>query len=39
MIVCLVCDGFDKIPKDMKEYMLKYKLFDERIMQEKGFMK
>ena len=39
MIVCLVCDGFDKIPKDMKEYMRKYKLFDERLMQEKGFMK
>lgn len=39
MIVVLVCDGPDKIPKDMKEYMKEHKLYDERILQEKGFMK
>ena len=39
MVVVLVCDGFDKIPKEMKAYMRRHKLFDERILREKGFMK
>jgi len=39
MVVCLVCDGFDKIPTEMKDYMRRHKLFDERILQEKGFMR
>ena len=39
MVVCLVCDGFDKIPEEMKAYMKKYKLFDERILLNKGYMK
>ena len=32
MIVCLVCDGPDKIPKDMKAYMKEHKLYDERAL-------
>ena len=32
MIVVLVCDGYDKIPKDMKEYMTKKKLFNELLL-------
>jgi len=39
MVVCLVCDGFDKIPEDMKAYLRKHKLFDERILRNKGYMK
>jgi hypothetical protein len=38
LVVCCICDGFDKIPDSFKKYALKYKLFDERVMQERGLM-
>ena len=38
MMVCLVCDGFNGIPERMKDYLRKHRLFDERTLQEKGFM-
>ena len=32
MIVVLVCDGYDAIKKDFKEFAFKHKLFDEKIL-------
>jgi len=37
-VVCVVCDGYDGIPASFKKFARKNKIFDERILQERGFM-
>jgi chitin synthase len=36
-VVC-VCDGFDKIPESFKKYATEKGFFDEKILQDEGFM-
>jgi len=38
LIVTLVCDGFDRVSQSFKDFAKKHQLFDERILQEKGYM-
>mmetsp|Transcript_35383 Transcript_35383/g.34418 ORF Transcript_35383/g.34418 Transcript_35383/m.34418 type:complete len:137 (+) Transcript_35383:236-646(+) len=37
-VVFLICDGYDKIPKDFKKYATEKNFFDMDLLIEKGFM-
>ena len=39
IMVVVVCDGYDQVPKSFRDYITKHQLFDEQILRERGFMK